>query len=62
MHHREQVLTLHGHRVDRHPAPILEALELDLVQEEPLLAVEEVGQALAEHRDAAGDRAIAGET
>ena len=41
---------------------VVEALELDLVEPEALLAVEEVGQALTEHRDLAGDRAIARET
>ena len=41
--------------------PVLEALELDVMDAEALLAVQEVGQAVPEHRHLPGDRAIAGE-
>ena len=40
---------------------VVEALEGHVVHAEPLLAVEEVGQPVAEHRDLARDRAITGE-
>ena len=35
-----------------------EALTLDMMKPEPLLAVQEIGQTLAEHGDLAGDRAV----
>ena len=41
--------------------PSAQALAHDVVDAEPLLAVEEVGQALPEHRHPAGDRAVVGE-
>ena len=54
-------IALERHRVDRHDVAVLQALERDLVQAEPLLAVEEVGQAVAEHGDLGRDRAVLGE-
>jgi hypothetical protein len=38
--------------------PVGEALALDVMEAEPFLAVQEVGQTLAEHCDLAGDRAV----
>ena len=61
-HDRVQVVAHDGHAVDRDLVTILEALELDVMDAEPLLAVQEIGQALPEHGHLPGDRAIAGET
>ena len=47
--------------VDGDLVTVGQALALDVVEPEPLLAVEEVGQALTEHRHPAGDRAVLGE-
>jgi hypothetical protein len=58
---REQIVALHADRVLGHGVTVIQARELDLVEPEALLPVEEIGQALAEHRDLAGNRAIAGE-
>ena len=58
---REQVIAHDRHAVERDLVPVLEALELDVMDAEALLAVEEVGQAVPEHRHLPGDRAIAGE-
>ena len=58
---REQVVALDRHAVDRDLVAVVEALALDVMDAEPLLAVEEVGQAVTEHRHLPGDRAVAGE-
>ena len=59
--HREQVAPLDGDAVDGGLVAVLEALAFDVVDQVALLAVQEVGQPLAEHGHLAGDRAVGGE-
>src|SRR3954469_18173862 len=55
---REQVRPFDGDAVDRGHVTVGEADAFDVMESEPVLPVEEVGQALTEHRHLAGDRAV----
>ncbi len=61
-HDRKQVAPLDRQAVERDPMSVRQALALEVVDAEPLLAVEEVGQPFTEHGHLARDRAVAGET